>query len=293
MRRRLTFVTVATTIAAVAWRRRRVTSGRPPVLRVVAVLFSLSLGNWVSDLWDNTAGAALDEVKKWVRHLLDSLTQWLDDAFRWVRNTFDDISRWVSDIADAIYKWAGDAFNGLVGWVRSAFDAVYRWVGDVVGTIERWAAAAIDGVVHWVEKGLAALADAIDAIGRWVVDNVFNPLEHAIEYVWHEVLEPGVRWLLNIIGTIKDWAESAVKWLVGLIGGVWEWVERIAKPLLAIVEKAWGWLVFAAEHPFTWWHELIDDAFRRAPQWLLRHVAAAASQHGDELEQVLADWLAS
>lgn len=260
------------------------------MLRVVAVFLFASAGNWVSDLWDNTAGTVASDIKSWVRHMLDSLTGWINDAFTWVHHALDDISSWAGDAFNAVYKWATDAWNGLYGWASSAIGNVVSWVQTLVGTVQRWAEAAFNDLSHWAADALGALGNAVDALGRWVVDNVFNPLETFVLWVWHEVVEPGLHWLEQAIGDVRQWALDAYHFIVGLLGQAWDFIEKVAKPLLAVVEKAFHWLVFFAEHPFTWWHDLFNDVLTRAPEAIAKGALRAVQTEGDEIERLVAGW---
>jgi hypothetical protein len=259
----------------------------PGALAVVALAMP---ADWLDDLWGGITSVP-GAIKDFVLGVVHDAVGWLNSMVDWLVRRVDDVVSWIGQAFDAVYSFASGIARDLVGWVSGLVDGVVRWaegaIGaawdfvsgvarwaeDAVGQLWSWITGALDQLGAWITDALGALWDWVQSLPQWVWDNVFAPLWDAVQWLWHEVVD------------------RAIAWLLGLIGTLWDFAFGWARLLLEVVEKAFDWLVMLATHGPGWVVQQIDDTFHRAPELLARGFLGAVEAHGDSIERWFADWL--
>ena len=165
--------------------------------------------------------------------------QWVDGLFRRVVGGWNPIyeaARWLTsgitgfrDELVTTIRWL--ILTKIPGWANYALDLAVRWARDRIVELRDWTAGAVQAAIRWANDRINAVRDFAEAVRRWLVDLLRDPLE-----VLRQLRE-------RVFGT---WANPLrlAEWLIGALWTVFwryaysqrdrivEWVWRSAGPLL-------------------------------------------------------------
>jgi phage-related protein len=270
------------------WRRQLNAAVRLPAAVAVALLSApLDVFDDIGGFFGGLAG----DVKNFVLEVVRAAFNVLKGITDWLGQQISDLANWVGGAFDAVYAWAASVIDNVAGWVSQVAADIYRWASDAIGAVANLAVGLVNDVIHWAEQAVGALWTGIQDALNWVYDNVLTPLWNLVQWLWHNVVEPAVDWLTNLIGWVWNWVTDAVSWITGIIGQLWDFAFHWALGLLQVVEKALSWLVKLAEHGPEWVVQQVEDAFQEAPEEMVAAFERAAESNGDELEQMFARWI--
>lgn len=271
--------------------RRRARAGR---LRLVVsmLLWPLVLFGWPWDPIFDAGDAIWNKIKDKVKDLIDQVVGFVLSAIGLmgqlilrlgivglnVLKTLEDIAgRIIPTVLDTVSGWI-DASQRLV---LSVVDYAIALANDAAG-LARDLFGRVEGMI-W-----DALRAAINAFWRDVVAPIANAVAHVWDFVFPYVRDVISTFWRDVVGPIERLARAtwdAASEALSLARKFWAEIW----PVLA---GAWHFLVFVATHPFTWWIDLAEQAFRAAPGWVTRNVLDAVEASSDQIDQRMARWIA-
>lgn len=236
-------------------------------------------------------GTLLKPVVNFVRSVIRPIWSWITEAVDRLWDGIRNVGDWAGRALDGVWDATVRGLRSVEAWARGAVD----WLRGQINAVSDWAGRAIDwairNVTEWVRDSLGWLGRQIDGVFDWVTDNVWRPLIGFIDRVYDWVRDHVWDPLVRRIGDVLGWATRAVDRLWDTVRDVWDFINRYARRLLAVVDKAWDWLVFMATHPFTWWRELTEGLFQRAPRWMVAQIMGGIGKAADDVEGWIVRWL--
>lgn len=254
------------------------------------------LGETLSSLWETVqslAGAWGDVAGAIGGALLDVLSA----AWEILKSLWDVISPLLLPVLKTLGAIIGGvvvaAFVGIVGAIRAASEViealagVISWlmsnilaplisvIGDLIGWIGDRLAGAIGYLAAWFKEKLWEIQNywelfkfALEVVWLWINENVFAPIENAIQRValWFQEklweinnhwdwmkfqLQRGWNWINENVfapmgsglDTVKGWFQAAVDG----IGKIWDGLKAVAaRPVKFVVDTVWNNGILAA-----------------------------------------------
>lgn len=243
-----------------------------------------------------------DVIADWA----SSIANAVKNAIVWVANTIAGI---IVTVVNDVWSFAGDLASGIADALsfvvdigNSAFGLLKtvweQWIPDAIHMAAGVAQAIVDTAAHYLRIAIDAVRTTVGAIATelsgvygWAYTNIFRPLLGAIGdvggWVWN-TFAPWVLQQINSVGAILQRAVDAV-W-----DGVRTAVDIVARYGSIIVRwftEGLHFIVFVLEHPFTWWTQIVHDAFARGSDTLDSQVVALLDRRGGDILDNLSKWV--
>lgn len=212
------------------------------------------LGEFAGTLWDMIVHM-VDGAIDFALSIKNTLYDWIGDGIGWL---WDTTSWWWEHVFNVLWDWLVDVVTSLiVGAIDLAMGAA-GWVWDRVSEIAATVAREVLGAASWLYDNV-----------RQIVTDMLGALFDAGSWLWERITD--------VVGA--------------LVSQLWDALSNGIAAVIAVVEGAWDFLVWVAEHPATWFAELIDGFFRNGSQWFIERLTDALSSSGSIVEDWLADSL--
>lgn len=286
--RRLTVVAAGVGVVVCAYRYRRAVGNAVGACAAITVPVAFLATDFWDDITSPFSGIAND-VKDFVKGLIRTAVNALHVITDAIQSGLNDLTGAVVGLAFSVARMAQSAVSTVAGVANGLIHDVWNYATGLFHQARDFAAGIVDHAVRWAQGEIQGLIDQLGWLQRWVVDNILHPLNVAIDYVWHHVVDPAFHFLQGLVADAKQWAMDAWHQVTGLVGKLWDFCFSWARGLLVVVEKCTAWLVMLAEHGPAWVVHQVQDAFRQAPEFLLHGLHAVVEQHGDEVEHLVSE----
>lgn len=202
-----------------------------------------SLGDIVVALVNDVILNAIEFGFEWIRKKLVGL---LDGAIESLRGAKDSGLGLLSDILAFIR----DSANNVLGVVRTIIEFCKSTVSTIVNIIKLLFKGDIMGalgeLVLWIIDLLTSIVNIVIAVLNIIISAVLNliinPIMHAIEWLWNNVLVPVINWIAQ---AIYDVARKVTQVMEDIANGIqdglkWVWNNVILKFLNTLMSGVVG-----------------------------------------------------
>lgn len=314
MKRRVALIGAATAIGCgvVAVRRRRATfrraggehatarcaveSPRAHRLHVVHLLIApvvwvIALAAWPWDPIIDAGGAAIDQLRDWVKRALDVLWRAFYDYFIALLMQVVDLGiAFVGFVLDTAKRFAGVAWDAAQKFIDLTLQIVRMGLA-VLEAAKNFAEDLFDVARGLIYDVLVAAGRAIEEAKQWVQDHIGAPLYGLIldvmRWVDDHVLHPLERLIGDVVGAV--WA--AINTAVGMIDDVYDFIVHVLHPWWQACEWVLMWVMRIAMDPT----HATDDLAEWIATWSIplfrRIVLDTVAENEEMIEDMVMRWL--
>lgn len=269
-------------------------TGRGHLRLIVALhLYALLILAWPWDwVWDKS-NDVWNKIKDWVREAIDGVVGLMTDLLGAAGALLRILGGAALQVLNAIENVATTlipaVLNQVWGWLMNVQANAWTWVQSLRDEIGGWLKPVWDVLNNLWGHIFPFVRDVIDGFWRDVV----APIRWAVDHVWDAVF-PFVRDVIStfwrdVVGPIADslhqlWANFAE---------VTSWVLGVRDDVMTLIRGLLHIARFIITHPLDWWMIALEKVFADAPQWLAHRLYGVVAHNADDIDERLAQWIAS
>lgn len=202
--------------------------------------------NVISWLW-NKVTQDLKAAYHWVLNLIAAV-------YGYVNRLFDALGREVISVwqqfvafAASVDRWVTHTVSWLINYIRSEATGIVHWAIGVFDDLRNYAI----GLYHWTLATFDRIIGEIDAFAnalvKWVIANIWNPLYGYIRAVFAWVDKYGV-WLWDTVSNpeklvawagaylLRAWLDILKRWAVPLTRFIMRQMLGLAPDFVSLIE---------------------------------------------------------
>jgi hypothetical protein len=147
--------------------------------------------NWIKHVIGIASGYVDETVRRWVSDLINGVFGFLHTIFGYVGHAWLGMFNAAKWLYTGVVHLAIETYADFYHVLRVVIPGVVRWANKFIHdvwtyaiNVFHWTVKQFDWFRHWV----AAL---LDALRRWIIHNIWDPIWHALYPVIHWVMHEG------------------------------------------------------------------------------------------------------
>ena len=209
--------------------------------------------NWLASVVNLITGA-IDDIKKWIVRIIQTIYSYfnglIDALGRELVNVWNELYAFITQVE----HWAIVTFSTLSNAITTGFHDIISWASAAITDVKNWALDAYHYILNLIDDIYHRLLALWDAIVKWVMQNIWNPL--------YNLVSGAIHWIEN---------EGAYIW------------NLITHPDLIV--KLLGHYLWIS------WLDLIKFYGKPIGRWLMHSMLGLAGELADVVETFIASWL--
>ncbi|MEW6206645.1 MAG: hypothetical protein AB1516_15130 [Pseudomonadota bacterium] len=158
-------------------------------------------------------------------------------------------------------EWAMRPIRTMVSVMRT----IWRTVTEAVARFVNRVRQVIDKIVH--SEWVTTFKQVAKTFWENVTEKVplLGWLGKVIGFIWKTVVKPVIRWITEVVRTLRTWIENVVRWIVEKIQDGWNYITRqISEIIREWVEKT-DWVRDWVTKEITVWETVWENKFHAFP----------------------------
>lgn len=146
---------------------------------------------WIDSVWNNVVGAIPGPIRDFVHILIRGLYSFVHGVFGAVWNAWNVFWNGARDLWAGAREFAGGVYHGFIRIFKILIpylEAYIKWVRTILDK-------ALSAAVHVLSDAIQTLYHTVlkllDALRKWAVDNIWNPLFKSLTAAWHWLTHEG------------------------------------------------------------------------------------------------------
>jgi hypothetical protein len=141
--------------------------------------------SFLGTIWNEFTGE-ISKVYHWVLNIIASVYSYVDRLWHILSTDLIHFGEQLRQYADETGKWITQTVSWLLGLIENGLRDVERWALGLLNDLRNYA----ESVYHWALNELNYIRGWVqtlwDQLYRWVLTNVFDPLDNFIKgiYAW-------------------------------------------------------------------------------------------------------------
>lgn len=146
---------------------------------------------WISSVFNSVSGTVTDAVRSFVNTLIRTLYGYLHtifglvgDEWRYFWGSAALFVRGIHTFADAVWRFASYLRRVTIPWLAN-------WINALTKTLLKLIRTVVSDLTHLIDSVYHKLLALLDALKKWVITDVWNPLIAWVKRIWDWITKVG------------------------------------------------------------------------------------------------------